>query len=180
MSSRKRYEILKAFNGRCLLCGRGAAEGAVLHVDHIVPRSKRPDLADVLDNFQVLCDKCNLGKGNRDDTSWAQYVRWYCEDCGSHWEQRPQDCSVCGSGGERIRPWSKRLWDEDAHSIEFGALQFKFRQYFCHWDWSRDRLMQRLLGSEAGRESYWRQARECGPLPRRLRLVPREKPDDGL
>lgn len=66
-----RYKALHASNGRCALCGRSAAEhGVVLHVDHIKPRSLHPDLALELTNLQVLCEDCNMGKGNRDDTDW--------------------------------------------------------------------------------------------------------------
>ena len=66
-----RFEALKANNGSCVLCGRTTREhGVVLHVDHIKPRSRFPDLALVLSNLQVLCEDCNMGKGNRDDTDW--------------------------------------------------------------------------------------------------------------
>lgn len=61
-----RYEALKRSGRRCALCGAGGE----LHVDHIVPRSVRPDLALTLENLQVLCRDCNLGKGNRDSVDW--------------------------------------------------------------------------------------------------------------
>ncbi|MGL4943487.1 MAG: HNH endonuclease [Thermoguttaceae bacterium] len=38
-----------------------------MHVDHIVPRSKGGTNDD--DNLQTLCQKCNLGKSNLDDTN---------------------------------------------------------------------------------------------------------------
>jgi len=38
----------------------------ILHVDHILPRSKGGK--DEMINFQTLCDKCNLGKSNTDKT----------------------------------------------------------------------------------------------------------------
>jgi len=65
-----RYRVLQKFAGHCQCCGRGAAQGVILHVDHIKPRSKFPELALTLENLQVLCEDCNLGKSNKDDTDW--------------------------------------------------------------------------------------------------------------
>src|SRR5215469_11521161 len=61
-----RYRALRLSNGHCQCCGsRGP-----LHVDHIKPRSKFPELELILTNLQVLCEQCNLGKSNTDDTDW--------------------------------------------------------------------------------------------------------------
>ena len=65
-----RYRVLKASDGRCALCGVSASSGAVLHVDHIKPRSLFPELALEESNMQVLCADCNIGKSNKDDTDW--------------------------------------------------------------------------------------------------------------
>jgi len=62
---RLRYQILKR-DRRCVLCGVGPKE-ARLEVDHIVPRSKGG--SNELTNLQTLCDGCNRGKSNLDDTS---------------------------------------------------------------------------------------------------------------
>jgi hypothetical protein len=35
-----------------------------LHVDHIKPVSKYPELKLEFDNLQILCENCNLGKSN--------------------------------------------------------------------------------------------------------------------
>jgi len=43
-----------------------------LHVDHIKPRSIRPDLELDITNLQVLCDVCNVGKSNVDATDWSK------------------------------------------------------------------------------------------------------------
>lgn len=48
----------------CRLCGASPESGAVLHVDHILPRSIYPEYALNQSNLQVLCKDCNLGKGN--------------------------------------------------------------------------------------------------------------------
>lgn len=67
-----RYQALKAGGGKCCLCGRSAHDGIKLHVDHIKPKSIFPELIYNIDNLQVLCDECNLGKCNYDDTDWRQ------------------------------------------------------------------------------------------------------------
>lgn len=67
-----RYEILSKSDGRCQLCGRSAADGALLNVDHIKPRSKYPELALDPANLQVLCAMCNHGKYNLDETDWRR------------------------------------------------------------------------------------------------------------
>lgn len=65
-----RYRVLSRSKGKCELCNRGSQNGVILHVDHIKPRSKYPELALSERNLQVLCDDCNLGKSNIDDTDW--------------------------------------------------------------------------------------------------------------
>lgn len=65
-----RYQALKLHGGACQLCGATRAHGAILHVDHIKPRSKYPELQLDINNLQVLCEACNLGKSNKDDTDW--------------------------------------------------------------------------------------------------------------
>ncbi len=61
---RVRYRVL-ARDRRCVLCGVGPKE-ARLEVDHIVPRSKGG--SNEMANLQTLCDGCNRGKSNLDDT----------------------------------------------------------------------------------------------------------------
>lgn len=64
-----RFQVLER-DRICRLCGRAPGQdGAQLHVDHIVPYSLNG--LTVLDNLQVLCNKCNLGKGNRSDTRFV-------------------------------------------------------------------------------------------------------------
>ena len=62
-----RYQVLKNANGKCLLCGVPATD-AVLHVDHIIPRSKGG--TNDIENLQCLCEQCNLGKSNKDETDF--------------------------------------------------------------------------------------------------------------
>lgn len=65
-----RYYILKENGGHCCLCGRTVKDGVKLHVDHIIPISKDWSKRLDKDNLQVLCEDCNIGKSNKDDTDW--------------------------------------------------------------------------------------------------------------
>ncbi len=67
-----RMEALKLYGNRCQCCGASAADGVRIHVDHIKPRKQYPALALDLSNLQVLCEDCNHGKGNWDDTDWRE------------------------------------------------------------------------------------------------------------
>lgn len=66
------YRMLKAegnkFGGKQMPCG----EKKKLHVDHIKPRSKYPELQLTLSNLQVLCHDCNMGKSAWDETDWRE------------------------------------------------------------------------------------------------------------
>lgn len=63
MTDSLRYNIFKRDNYRCQICGATQADGAKLHVDHIVPVSKGGKT--VPSNLQTLCERCNLGKSNK-------------------------------------------------------------------------------------------------------------------
>lgn len=67
---RLRYEVLRERGAQCECCGATRADGVVIQVDHVKPRSLFPELALVKSNLQVLCRPCNLGKSNRDSTDW--------------------------------------------------------------------------------------------------------------
>ena len=62
-----RWQVFKRDNWRCVACGRSADDNVILHVDHIIPRSKGGK--DEIDNYQTLCEACNIGKSNKDDTN---------------------------------------------------------------------------------------------------------------
>ncbi len=62
-----RWQVLLRDGWKCLACGRNTIEhGVVLHLDHIVPRSRGGK--DEVANYQTLCEQCNIGKSNKDDT----------------------------------------------------------------------------------------------------------------
>ena len=65
-----RYKALVKHGAACQCCGATRTDGVRLHVDHIKPRSKWPSLQLDINNLQVLCEDCNLGKSNKDDTDW--------------------------------------------------------------------------------------------------------------
>ena len=60
-----RYRALKLHGRQCQCCGAKPPK-VVLHVDHIKPRSRFPELELDINNLQVLCEDCNLGKSNKD------------------------------------------------------------------------------------------------------------------
>jgi uncharacterized protein (TIGR02646 family) len=57
-----RYDAFKKYGQRCHCCGV-AGHVKQLHVDHIKPKSKYPELALDIRNLQILCEDCNKGKG---------------------------------------------------------------------------------------------------------------------
>lgn len=65
-----RYQAFEKYGNRCQCCGARPEDGIALHVDHVVPRSKKPELALDLNNLQILCEDCNIGKLNQWDTDW--------------------------------------------------------------------------------------------------------------
>lgn len=62
-----RYQILLKYGRKCMCCNTTEGE---IHVDHIKPRSKYPELALDPDNLQVLCKACNLGNLAWDETDF--------------------------------------------------------------------------------------------------------------
>jgi hypothetical protein len=59
---RLRALVLMRDGARCRLCGAVPNDGVRLHVDHIKPWSKGGET--VLENLQVLCNICNIGKSD--------------------------------------------------------------------------------------------------------------------
>lgn len=59
---RLRALVLMRDRARCRMCGAGPGDGVTLHVDHVKPWSKGGET--VLENLQVLCNVCNIGKSD--------------------------------------------------------------------------------------------------------------------
>ena len=57
-----RYEALIRYGRKCGCCG-ATPPNVVLHVDHVKPRLTHPELALDINNLQILCAACNVGKG---------------------------------------------------------------------------------------------------------------------
>ncbi|MGE0435338.1 MAG: HNH endonuclease [Reyranellaceae bacterium] len=70
-----RYDTLRHYGPRCQCCG-AVGPGAIIQVDHILPRRDYPELALDPGNLQVLCRACNLGKGADDTTDWRPKEVW--------------------------------------------------------------------------------------------------------
>lgn len=86
-----RYRALIQCGARCQCCGASASTGAVLHVDHIKPRSKYPHLQLSLSNLQVLCEHCNYGKGAWDSTDWRTSTARREEPKHRFWPRKKPD-----------------------------------------------------------------------------------------
>ena len=63
MTSELKRQIKIRDNYTCQCCGKYMPDEVGLHIDHIVPVFRGGK--SILSNLQVLCDKCNLRKGNR-------------------------------------------------------------------------------------------------------------------
>ena len=73
----QRQVILQRDEFRCVICGRGRADGLELHVDHIKPRDKGGRA--IIDNGQTLCSEHNFMKKNLNATESGkrQFMRLY-------------------------------------------------------------------------------------------------------
>ena len=59
---RLRAKVLMKDGAKCKLCGVTPQDDVKLHVDHINPWAKGGET--VLENLQILCEKCNVGKSD--------------------------------------------------------------------------------------------------------------------
>jgi hypothetical protein len=65
-----RYKVLQRYGATCQCCGATRQDNVKIHVDHIKPRSRFPKLELDINNLQVLCEPCNMGKRAHDLTDW--------------------------------------------------------------------------------------------------------------
>ena len=76
-TQKQKEEIMKRDGYKCVICGKGKAEGVDLHVDHIKPK----DLGGkaVLENGQTLCAQHNFIKKNfkQTETGKKMFIRLY-------------------------------------------------------------------------------------------------------
>lgn len=64
-----RYVTLKKYGAKCQCCGV-TGKDAPIRIDHIKPISRYWELRLDPNNMQVLCNDCNWGKLNIDETDW--------------------------------------------------------------------------------------------------------------
>lgn len=84
-----RMEAIKQHGRSCQCCGAtpgmfdAAGQPVRICVDHIKPISKHWNLRLQLTNLQILCDECNQGKGNWDETDYRPSApdEWVTSDC---------------------------------------------------------------------------------------------------
>lgn len=69
--------ILKRDGYKCAQCGMGKREGAVLHIDHVIPKDWGGEAT--IGNAQILCSRCNFLKKNLKQTESGKkmFVRIY-------------------------------------------------------------------------------------------------------
>jgi hypothetical protein len=60
-----RWQVFERDDFKCVACGKSAHDGAILHVDHIMPKSKGG--SNSMENYQTLCHLCNIGKSNKSE-----------------------------------------------------------------------------------------------------------------
>jgi 5-methylcytosine-specific restriction endonuclease McrA len=72
---RLRMKVLEKRGTRCECCGARPEDGVRIHIDHIKPRRRFPELALDESNLQVLCNLCNRGKGNWSEKDWRRPPR---------------------------------------------------------------------------------------------------------
>jgi len=65
-----RYQAFEKYGNKCCCCGGSPSDGLTMHVDHILPKSTHPESALDLNNLQILCEDCNVGKINQWETDW--------------------------------------------------------------------------------------------------------------
>jgi len=73
----QKEEIMKRDNYRCVICGKGLADGVELQVDHIKPKDFGGEA--IIENGQTLCAQHNFRKKNykQTETGKKMFIRLY-------------------------------------------------------------------------------------------------------
>gem|GEM_PF-753359 len=131
----KREELLVKAGGRCQLCGISfKLSTASAHIDHIYPKSKkRKDnkvkikgvLVDVDDerNLQILCQRCNTEKGNKNKYDWRDIGLASTKDL------------VRDGVPDKDKGLAKNFYLEKDSALYVQALQAKLEE--THWSYIR-------------------------------------------
>jgi hypothetical protein len=85
-------EIFERDNNRCVVCGRGIADGVELCADHIKPKDKGGD--NSVDNGQTLCMEHNLMKKNYSQTEAGKkyFIKIYKQAIANQDERMVKFC----------------------------------------------------------------------------------------
>ena len=80
-----RYKVIQKYNQKCMCCG-DHPPFCRLVVDHIKPRSKYPKLELDINNLQILCNSCNMGKSNTDETDFRSELHEKMVEVEDYWK----------------------------------------------------------------------------------------------
>jgi len=69
-----RKAVFRKYGKVCMKCGSTGE----IHVDHIKPKSKYPELAYEFSNMQLLCRDCNYEKSNKNTIDYRE--KWEQEE----------------------------------------------------------------------------------------------------
>lgn len=63
-------QTIAKYGCTCMRCKKTIKKWSQINVDHIKPRKFFPQLANDINNLQILCGDCNKAKGNKHDTDY--------------------------------------------------------------------------------------------------------------
>ena len=111
ISDSLRFQVLKAAEARCQLCGISAKKRP-LDVDHIIPRSRGGKTEHA--NLQALCSKCNRSKKNQDQTDFRSWPN----------PATAPDCAFCSPdmASKAVQKNGSVFAIEDKHPVTRGHL----------------------------------------------------------
>ena len=106
-----RYQAIRKYGQKCAACKRSAkSDNVTIHVDHIKPRFIYPELSLDIENLQILCEDCNIGKSYMYEDRWIakpqtaaprQNIRKTCSH-HPYWENKVVT-QVFKNGGTHFR-----------------------------------------------------------------------------
>lgn len=152
MTPTERFEILKRDDFRCTYCGRGAAEGVMLHVDHIHPKSKGG--GDEPSNLTTACAECNGGKGARLLSETGKPPR---QPRAPRKKDAPPQRGLEGMYFWAPKPGTKDLWLQGR--IEERLVDGRYLVVLCSWGMGTP-LHYSIFSEEAMMTGRWRMHRD--------------------
>jgi 5-methylcytosine-specific restriction endonuclease McrA len=128
-----RIQILKKFGQKCMACGKTSKEKS-LHVDHIKPRSKFPDLSFDEDNMQVLCEDCNIGKSNNIKLDFKSTTRapFTMPELAPYLPDLPDEINAVRSTAIRLKLLIEKLSQEECDTLNIFGFPKVDRKALLH------------------------------------------------